>query len=159
MTIIFPAHDLLDVENSEVTSPLNASEPDSSETCVISGDHSENTEPLSGETQQLSIAFEAACDAAEVSSRPSLSTSGLNRSPDPPRLLRPWRLGWPLFVVKPLTLPAKFPWCRTNIPLFALHKGRNQLVRLFYAKQSRIHATIDALEAEVDLLRASDIGV
>ncbi|MQL79014.1 hypothetical protein Taro_011458 [Colocasia esculenta] len=78
---IKPSEHLSDVENSEVTSPLNASEPDSSDTCVISGDHSGNTEPLSGEMQQLSIAFEAACDAAELSSHPSLAASGLDRSP------------------------------------------------------------------------------
>ncbi|MQL68421.1 hypothetical protein Taro_000670 [Colocasia esculenta] len=69
------------VENSDVTSPLDASGPDSSETYVIFGDHSESTEPLSGETHQLSIVFEATCDDAEVSSHPSLAVSGLDRSP------------------------------------------------------------------------------
>ncbi|MQM10340.1 hypothetical protein Taro_043233, partial [Colocasia esculenta] len=64
-----------DMENSGMTSPLDDSEPDSSETCMISGPHSESTEPLSGETQQLSITFEAACDVDEVSSRPSPATS------------------------------------------------------------------------------------
>ncbi|MQL89936.1 hypothetical protein Taro_022523 [Colocasia esculenta] len=37
MIMTFPPHGLLDAENSGATSPLPASEPDSSETCVISG--------------------------------------------------------------------------------------------------------------------------
>ncbi|MQL75070.1 hypothetical protein Taro_007447, partial [Colocasia esculenta] len=73
---IKPSEHISDVVNSEMTSPLDASEPNSSETCMISGYYSESTQPLSGETQQLSITFEAACDVDEVSSRPSLATSG-----------------------------------------------------------------------------------
>ncbi|MQL79134.1 hypothetical protein Taro_011562 [Colocasia esculenta] len=110
MMVTFPAHAPPDEENFGATSPLNASKPDSSETCVIFGGHSESTEPLSGETQQLSIAFEAACDVDEDWT-------------DPHRLLGFWRLGWPLFVVRPWALLARFPWCETSIPLFSLHHG------------------------------------
>ncbi|MQL69389.1 hypothetical protein Taro_001672 [Colocasia esculenta] len=67
-------------ENSGATSPLNASEPNSSETQIISGEHSEGTKPLSGDTQQFSAAFETADDFEEVSSYPSLVVSGLERS-------------------------------------------------------------------------------
>ncbi|MQL94082.1 hypothetical protein Taro_026731 [Colocasia esculenta] len=67
-------------ENSGATPPLNASEPNSSGTQIISGEHSEGTEPLSGETQQFSAAFETADDFEEVSSCPSLVVSGLERS-------------------------------------------------------------------------------
>ncbi|MQM12692.1 hypothetical protein Taro_045609, partial [Colocasia esculenta] len=66
--------------NSRATSPLNASEPKSSGTQIIFGEHSEATEPLSGETQRFSAAFETADDFEEVSSCPSLVVSGLERS-------------------------------------------------------------------------------
>ncbi|MQL89257.1 hypothetical protein Taro_021830 [Colocasia esculenta] len=87
---IKPFEHLSDVENSNVTSPLDASEPDYSETYVISDDQSERTEPLSGETQQLSITFEAACDDAELSSHSSLDVSGLDRSPQALEVLEGW---------------------------------------------------------------------
>ncbi|MQL69440.1 hypothetical protein Taro_001744, partial [Colocasia esculenta] len=123
---IKPSEHLSDVEDSEATSPLYASEPDSSETYVILGDFSETTEPLSGETQQLSITFEPACDATEAQDWTDLH-----------RLLRTWRLGWLLFVVRPLAPLAKFPWCGSSILLFSLHRESNQLVRLFFVRCRR----------------------
>ncbi|MQL80405.1 hypothetical protein Taro_012864 [Colocasia esculenta] len=47
-----PSGYLLDAEK-----PLDANEPGPLETCAIPDDHGENTEPLSGETQQLSSAM------------------------------------------------------------------------------------------------------
>ncbi|MQM01462.1 hypothetical protein Taro_034224 [Colocasia esculenta] len=174
-----------DVENSGATSPLNASEPDSSETCVISSDHSESTEPLSGETQQLSIAFEAACDATEVSSHPSLAASGLDRSP---RALEVLEARLTALRSEAVGTASQISMVRDQ-HTFLLSTQREKSARAtllrilescldrsivedaqrsvalatkllsLEAEQSRIHATITALEAEVDLLRASDIGV
>ncbi|MQL69353.1 hypothetical protein Taro_001652 [Colocasia esculenta] len=70
-----PSGYLLDVEK-----PLDANEPGSLETCAIPDDHGENTEPLSGETQQLSSAMGGISDTEEVSSHPSWAVSGLERS-------------------------------------------------------------------------------
>ncbi|MQL93749.1 hypothetical protein Taro_026395, partial [Colocasia esculenta] len=44
-------------------------EPDSSDTCALSDDHGENTEPLSGETRQLSSAMDDVYDTEERSSQ------------------------------------------------------------------------------------------
>ncbi|MQL88932.1 hypothetical protein Taro_021495 [Colocasia esculenta] len=70
-----PSGYLLDVEK-----PLDANEPGSLETCAIPDDYGENTEPLSGETQQLSGAIGGISDTEEVSSHPSWAVSGLERS-------------------------------------------------------------------------------
>ncbi|MQL79706.1 hypothetical protein Taro_012153, partial [Colocasia esculenta] len=70
-----PAGYLLDVEK-----PSDANEPGSLETYAIPDDHGENTETLSGETQQLSSAMGGISDTEEVSSHPSWAVSGLERS-------------------------------------------------------------------------------
>ncbi|MQM05462.1 hypothetical protein Taro_038272, partial [Colocasia esculenta] len=171
---------------SGATSPLNASEPDSSETCVISGDHSESTEPLSGETQQLSIAFEAAYDAAENELNFCASECpGLDRSPRALKVLkarlaalRSEAIGTAgkIFMVRDkhtslLSRQRKKSTRATLLRMLASYLDRSvaedaqdsvalaaRLLSL-EAEQSKIHATINALEAEVDLLRASATGL
>ncbi|MQL77874.1 hypothetical protein Taro_010287, partial [Colocasia esculenta] len=162
-----------------MTSPLDASKPDSSETCMISGYHSESTQPLSGETQQLSITFEAACDVDEVSSRPSLATLGLNRSPralevlkDRLAALRSEAIGTAsqISIVRDqhtslLSTQRKQSAHSDLLRMLALCLDRSvtedtqhsvalaaRLLSL-EAEQSRIHAAIVALESEVDRLR------
>ncbi|MQL80177.1 hypothetical protein Taro_012620, partial [Colocasia esculenta] len=174
----------LDVENSGMTSPLDDSEPDSSETCMISGPHSESTQPLSGETQQLSITFEAACDVDEVSSRPSPATSGLDRPlralevlKDRLATLRREAIG----TASQISLVRDQHTCLLSTQ--RKQSARADLLRMLTlcldrsvaedkqhsvalaarllsleAEQSRIHAAIAALESEADLLRASDVG-
>ncbi|MQM07974.1 hypothetical protein Taro_040821 [Colocasia esculenta] len=170
-----------DEANFGATSPLNASEPDSSETCVISGDHSESTEPLSGETQQLSIAFEAACDIDEVSSHPSLVASGLDRSPQALGVLEARLVALRSEAVGTAGQISMVRDQHTSLLSTQREKSaRASLLRMLAscldrsvtegtrhsvalaarllsleAEQSKIHATIAALEAEVDLLRAS----
>ncbi|MQL96552.1 hypothetical protein Taro_029230 [Colocasia esculenta] len=171
---------LSDVENSDATSPLDASGPDSSETYVISGDHSESTEPLSGETQQLSITFEAACDDAEVSSRPSLAASGLDRSPQALEVLegrlaalRGEAIGTAgqISMVRDqhasllsrqreesarATLLRMLASCLDRLVTEDVRHSIALTVRLLSleVEQNRIHAAIAVLEAEVDSLRA-----
>ncbi|MQL92391.1 hypothetical protein Taro_025014 [Colocasia esculenta] len=53
---IKPSEHLSDVENSGVTSPLNASEPDSSEACVIFGDHGSDRSPRALEALEAQLA-------------------------------------------------------------------------------------------------------
>ncbi|MQM23883.1 hypothetical protein Taro_056953 [Colocasia esculenta] len=118
-----------DMENSGMTSPLDGSEPDSSETCMTSGPHSESTEPLSGETQQLSITFEAACDVDEVSSRPSPATSGLDR---PLRALEVLEDRLTTLRREAIGTASQISLVRASIPVYSLHRGSSQLVRIFY---------------------------
>ncbi|MQL81823.1 hypothetical protein Taro_014294 [Colocasia esculenta] len=151
------------------------------ETCVISGDHSESTEPLSGEAQQLSIAFEAACDAAEVSSHPSLAASGLDRSLQALEVLEAWLAALRSEVVGTAGQISMVRDQHTSLVSTQREKlARATLLRMLAscldwsiaedtqhsvaltarllsleAEQSKIHVTITALEAEVDLLRAS----
>ncbi|MQL91076.1 hypothetical protein Taro_023682 [Colocasia esculenta] len=183
-TLIFLAYDPLDMENSGMTSPLDGSEPDSSETCMTSGPHSESTEPLSGETQQLSIASETACDVDEVSSRPSPSASGLDCPlralevlEDRLATLRREAIG----TASQISLVRDQHTCLLStqrkqsaradlLRMLTLYLDRSvaedkqhsvalaaRLLSL-EAEQSRIHAAIAALESEADLLRASDVG-
>ncbi|MQL96753.1 hypothetical protein Taro_029439 [Colocasia esculenta] len=53
---IKPSEHLSDVENSEVTSPLTASKPDSSETYVVSGDHNLDRSPQALEVLEARLA-------------------------------------------------------------------------------------------------------
>ncbi|MQL82897.1 hypothetical protein Taro_015378 [Colocasia esculenta] len=173
-----------DMENSGMTSPLDDSEPDSSETCMISGPHSESTEPLSGETQQLSITFEAACDVDEVSSHPSPATSGLDR---PLRALEVLENRLATLRREAIGTASQISLVRDQhtclLSIQRKQSARADLLRMLTlyldrsvaedkqhsvalaarllsleAEQSRIHAAIAALESEADLLRASDVG-
>ncbi|MQL71432.1 hypothetical protein Taro_003753 [Colocasia esculenta] len=155
-----PSECFLDVENSGATSPLNASELDFSETCVISGNH----------------------NAAEVSSHPSLAASGPFLALE---ILEAWLAALRSEAVGTTGQISIVRDQHTSLLSTQREKSaRATLLRMLAScldrsvaedaqhsvalaarllslevEQSRIHATIAALEAEVDLLRASDIGV
>ncbi|MQL88400.1 hypothetical protein Taro_020959 [Colocasia esculenta] len=176
MTLAFCTHVLLDVEK-----PLDANEPDSSETCAISDDHGENTEPLSGETRQLSSAMDGVYDTEEVSSHPSWVVSGLEQSSQTLEILearlvtlRSEAIGTAsqislvrdehaslLSTQKEQSAPASL----LHILASYLDRSAAEDMRCFVdlaarlssleMEQSRLQAAITALEIEVDSLRAS----
>ncbi|MQM00035.1 hypothetical protein Taro_032765 [Colocasia esculenta] len=172
---IKPSEHVSDVENSEMTSPLDASEPDSSETCMISGYHSESTQPLSGETQQLSITFEAACDVDEVSSRLDRSPRALEVLEDRLAVLCSEAIGTAsqISIVRDqhtsiLSTQRKQSARADLLRMLASCLDRSvtedtqhsvalaaRLLSL-EAEQSRIHAAFAALESEVDRLRTAN---
>ncbi|MQL78804.1 hypothetical protein Taro_011239, partial [Colocasia esculenta] len=170
--------------NSGATSPLNASEPNSSGTQIISGEPSEATEPLSGETQRFSAAFETADGFEEVSSCPSLVVSGLERSSQALGVLEA-RLDALRSEVAGLTDQISVARAQHTSLLARQREGsaRASLLHMLAShldrsvaedvrhsialtiglsslevERSRARAAITALEAEADLLRASDVG-
>ncbi|MQL89942.1 hypothetical protein Taro_022507 [Colocasia esculenta] len=158
-------------------------EPDSSDTCAISDDHGENTEPLSGETRQLSSAMDGVYDTEEVSSHPSWAVSGLERSSQTLEILE----------ARLVSLRSEAIGAASQISLVRdehasllstqeersarasllhilasyldrsaaedMQRSEDLAARLSFleTEQSRLQAAIAALEIEVDSLRASAV--
>ncbi|MQL80932.1 hypothetical protein Taro_013386 [Colocasia esculenta] len=144
-----PSECFSNVENSGATSPLNASEPISLETFMISGDHRLDRSPQALEVLEARLAalrIEAVGTAGQNFMVRDQHTSLLSTQREKSARA---------------TLLRMLASCMDRSVAEEVQHSVALAARLLSleVEQSRIHATIAALEAEVDLLRASDIGV
>ncbi|MQM06809.1 hypothetical protein Taro_039640 [Colocasia esculenta] len=135
---IKPFEHLLDVENSDVTSPLDVSEPNSSETYVISDDHSLDRSPQALEVLEGRLAAlrgEAIGTAGQISMVQDQHTSLLSRQREESARA---------------TLLRMLASCLDRSVAEDVRHSIALTVRLLSleVEQNRIHASIAVLEAE-----------